>query len=197
MGILGGPAEKAYAVKTILPGPDALYIGGAFSKVDGLSRVKTAKLGYDGTVDRPFKTPGTNGAVMDLVWVTDGQTIFAGGAFSAFSKEPRQSIARSDPATGAVTPWSVPAGQIPVGGGAKQGQTCGTFDVTATRLFAGCGRGPNFAGAFRLETAHGGSRTWQYSTSGNVQTIRVLPNGQLVPRSADTWASTATTRSTA
>jgi hypothetical protein len=33
-------------------------------------------------------------------------------------------------------------------------------------------------GAFRLDTGDTGSRTWQFSTSGNVQTIALLTNGQ-------------------
>jgi hypothetical protein len=178
VGKPGAAAEASFEVDTILPGPGAIYIGGSFSQVNGKARVKTAKLGLDGTLDPTFKTPGTNGAVRDMVWSADAQTIFAGGAFSVFSNASRQSIARIDPATGAVTAWTIPVGQIPVGNSNDPGQICWDLDVTAARLFAGCGKGPNFVGAFRLDTGDTGSRTWQYPTGGNVQTIRLLPNAQ-------------------
>jgi hypothetical protein len=178
VGIPGASAEASFAVNTILPGPDAIYIGGAFSQVNGRSRVKTAKLGFDGTLDSRFKTPGTNAAVMDMAWSADRQTIFVSGAFSMFGNAARQSIARIDPATGAVSAWTIPVGQIPVGGSSDPGQTCWELEVIASRLFAGCGRGPNFVGAFRLDTGDTGGRTWQYGTTGNVQAIRLLPNGQ-------------------
>lgn len=178
VGNPGAASEKAFVVDTILPGPGAIYLGGAFSLVNGKSRAKTAKLNLDGTLDPTFKTPGTNAAVQDLVWSADGQTIFAGGAFDVFSNAARQSIARVDPTTGAATAWSIPVGQIPVGNSSHPGQTCWELSAIASRLFAGCGRSPNFVGAFRLDTGDTGSRTWQYATGGNVQTISLLPNGQ-------------------
>jgi hypothetical protein len=56
-------------------------------------------------------------------------------------------------------------------------QICWDIVATATRLFAGCGKGPNFVGAFRTDTADVGSRTWQYGTGGNVQSIALLGDG--------------------
>jgi hypothetical protein len=178
VGTPGSASEKSFTVKTILPGSNAVFIGGAFSIVNGKSRIKTAKLNLDGTLDPTFKTPGTNAAVNDLVWSADQQTIFAAGAFSVFSNASRQSIARVDPTTGAATAWDIPVGQIPVGGGTHPGQTCWELNATAARLYAGCGRSPNFVGAFRLDTGDTGSRTWQYGTSGNVQAISLMTNGQ-------------------
>jgi hypothetical protein len=178
VGIPGAANDASFVVNTILPASYAIYIGGAFSKVNGKGRPKTAKLGFDGTLDGSFKTPGTNAAVLDMEWSADGQTIFVSGAFSVFSNAARQSVARIDPATGAASAWTIPVGQFPVGGSSKPGQTCWDLEVTTARLFAGCGRGPNFVGAFRLDTGATGGRTWQYGATGNVQAIRLLPNGQ-------------------
>ena len=55
------------------PGPNALYIRGAFSKVDGKGRTKMAKLSYAGVVDNTFKPGSTNGAVRDLEWAADSR----------------------------------------------------------------------------------------------------------------------------
>ena len=178
VGIPGASNDASFVVDKILPGPGAIYIGGSFSKVNGKGRPKTAKLGLDGTLDGTFKTPGTNAVVLDMEWSADGQTIFVSGGFSVLSNAARQSIGRIDPTTGAATAWTIPVGQIPVGGASHPGQTCWDLEVTAARLFAGCGRGPNFVGAFRLDTGDTGGRTWQYTTGGNVQTIRLLPNAQ-------------------
>jgi hypothetical protein len=73
----------------------AVYIGGAFTKVNGVSRPGLAKLDpRTGAVDRSFRSPFEAGRVTDLALV-DGRLI-AGGTF------PRKLIALR-PDTGAVT----------------------------------------------------------------------------------------------
>jgi hypothetical protein len=73
----------------------AVYIGGAFTKVNGVSRHGLAKLNpRTGAVDRHFRSPFDKGRVTDLALV-DGRLI-AGGTF------PRKLIALR-PDTGAVT----------------------------------------------------------------------------------------------
>lgn len=178
VGVPGASNDKSFLVNTILPGPNAIFIGGAFSKVNGKVRFKTAKLGFDGSLAATFKTPGTNAAVLDMEWAADQQSIFVSGAFDVFSNAARQSIARIDPTTGAANAWTIPVGAFPVGGSSHPGQSCWDLEVTTSRLFAGCGRGPNFVGAFRLDNGNVGDRTWQYGTGGNVQTIRLINNGQ-------------------
>lgn len=174
--VVGDPAGNlsAFEVLKILPGPDALYISGAFGTVDAKGRSKVAKLSYSGVVDGTFKPGTTSGAVRDLEWSADGQTIFAGGNFWTLSGASRLAVGRLDATTGAATAWAVPGGQIPSSGGK---QICWDIVATATRLFAGCGKGPNFVGAFRTDTGDVGSRTWQYGTGGNVQAIALLGDG--------------------
>jgi hypothetical protein len=111
-----------------------------------------------------------------MVWAADGGSIFLAGAFTQLgSGTKRYAIGRVNATTGAALPWSVPPSDIP--GATTTGQTCYELAVTLTRVFAGCGRKPNFVGAFRLDNGNTGNRTWQYSTGGNVQSIALLSNG--------------------
>ncbi len=177
--VVGDPGGNlaAFEVLKILPGPDALYISGAFGTVNGKGRSKVAKLSYTGQVDATFKPGRTSAAVRDIEWSADGQTIFASGNFSTLSGASRLAVGRLDPTTGAATGWAVPGGQIPSSGGK---QICWDIVATATRLFAGCGKGPNFIGAFRVDTGDVGSRTWQYGTGGNVVSIALLADGNSI-----------------
>jgi hypothetical protein len=176
VGIPGSTTENKFEVDVILPGPDGLYIGGAFSKVDGVGRPKTAKLNWDGTLIKSYKTPGVNGIVHDMAFSTDGASIFLAGGFTQLGTgNTRYSIGRVDAATGATLPWAVPASDIP--GATTTGQICYELAVTSTRVFAGCGKKPNFVGGFRLDNGNTGNKTWQYGMGGNVQTIALLSNG--------------------
>jgi hypothetical protein len=83
-----------WAVRTT---PTAVYIGGAFTKVNGVARQGVAKLDpQTGAVDRSFRSPLDKGRVTDLA-LSHGQLI-AGGSF------PRNLIALN-PDTGAVTKY--------------------------------------------------------------------------------------------
>ncbi|MDH5223361.1 MAG: hypothetical protein OEW46_01130 [Actinomycetota bacterium] len=176
VGIPGNSNEGTFEVRTILAGPDGLYVGGAFSKVDGKGRPKTAKLEFDGSLVNAYKTAGVDGIVHDMVWAADAQSIFLAGGFKQLGiGNPRYALGRIDPTSGATLPWAVPSSQIP--GATTTGQTCYELATTTTRLFAGCGKKPNFVGAFRLDAGDVGTRTWQYGTGGNVQTVHLLPNG--------------------
>jgi hypothetical protein len=176
VGIPGSSTENKFEVDTILPGSDGLYIGGAFSQVDGGLRSKTAKLNWDGTLVKTYKTSGVNGIVHDMAFSTDGLSIFLAGSFSQLgSGNERWAIGRIDAATGATLAWTVPYYEIP--GARSSGQICYELAVTSSRVFAGCGKKPNFVGAFRLDDGNTGDRTWQYGTGGNVQTIALLPGG--------------------
>lgn len=175
VGIPGNANEDSFDVKTILPGPDGLYIGGGFSKVDGKGKPKTAKLDFDGNVINAYKTAGVNGSVNDMVWAADGQSIFLAGHFTQLGAgNSRVAMGRIDPATGTTLPWMVPLSQIP--GATSSGQICYELVATATRLYAACGKTPNFVGAFRVDFGDVGNRTWQWGTGGNVQTLALIPN---------------------
>jgi hypothetical protein len=178
VGIPGKANEHTFEVRTILAGNDGLYVGGAFSKVNGKGRPKTAKVSLtNGSLINGYKTPGVNGIVHDMVFSADGQSILLAGGFKQLGVgNPRIALGRVNAATGATHPWTVPPTQIP--GGTSSGQICYEIAVTAARIYAGCGKGPNFVGAFRLDSGDVGNRTWQYNTGGNVQSVNLLPGGQ-------------------
>ena len=178
VGIPGKANEHTFEVRTILPADDGLYVGGAFSKVNGKGRPKTAKVNLStGSLITGYKTAGVNGIVHDMAFSADEQSIYLAGGFKQLGVgNPRFALGRVDAATGATHPWAVPPTQIP--GATSSGQICYEIAVTAARIFAGCGKTPNFVGAFRLDSGDVGNRTWQYSTGGNVQSVNLLPNGQ-------------------
>jgi len=178
VGIPGNANEHKFSVRTIVAADDGLYVGGSFSKVNGKGRPKTAKVDLaDGSLITGYKTAGVNGIVHDMAFSADEQSIFLAGGFKQLGVDnPRFALGRVDAATGATHPWAVPPSQIP--GATTSGQICYEVAVTATRIYAGCGKTPNFVGAFRLDTGDVGSRTWQYGTGGNVQSVNLLPGGQ-------------------
>jgi len=177
VGVPGAANENKVFVYEILPGTDGLYIGGSFTKVNGSGRSKTAKLTFNGTLVKTWKVVSVNAAVRDMAFSTDGQTIFISGAFSQLNKVAHQSIARVLTSSGKDDAWAATGVIIDTGGG-HIGMSCWSLAVTASRLFAGCGRGNNYAAAFRLDNGNTGNRTWSFGTVGNVQSIALTPDGQ-------------------
>jgi hypothetical protein len=83
----------------------------------------------------------------------------------------RMAVARVTSDTGALDPWTIPAGTIDTGNQAWD------LLVTPTRLFGGFGNGPNYVSAFQLDNGNTGSQTWKFNTVGNVQGLALHPNG--------------------
>jgi hypothetical protein len=177
VGIPGNANEQGYIVYSILPGTDGLYLGGAFSKVDGKGANKLAKVNFDGSFVNTFKPGVVNGAIHSLVWATDHQTIFVGGAFGVFGGQSHWSIVRISPTTGGLDAWQIPPGDVLIGTSPHFGMICWSLVATPTRLFAGCGQTPNYAAAFALDNGTTGNRTWLYGTPGNVQAISLTQDG--------------------
>lgn len=177
IGVPGASNEDKFFVYEITPAADGMYVGGAFSKVNGKGRPKLAKLSYAGNLITSFRAGPINGAVRDVDLAVDGASIFVGGAFSTVASQPRNAIVRLDAATGALHPWVVPSGTLPTGSSGRM--TCWDVQATANRLFAGCGRGPNYAIGLRLDNGTTGSRTFIYSTAGNVQAVGLAADGDL------------------
>ena len=177
VGVPGASNEKNFFVYEILPGANGLFIGGSFSKVDGKGRAKAAKIGLDGTLQNAWKVTQVNGAIRDMELSVDGATIFVAGAFSTFRGVPRVAITRVSAVDGLLDAWQPASGAVQTGSGGTM--TCWDVEATATRLFAGCGRGPNYAMALRLDNGTSGTRTFSYSTPGNVQAVRVAADGDL------------------
>jgi hypothetical protein len=180
VGIPGADNDFKVCIYKVLPAADGIYIGGAFSWVNGIFGSKTAKLNFDGSVNTAYKTRGVNAGVRDMQLSLDGATVFIAGGFSSFTGVARQSIARVDALTGALDTWAIPAGQVPIGGpGAPHfGMICWSLVVTPTRLLAACGETPNYMAAFRLDNGNSGDRTWLLGLSGNPQVIALSADGQ-------------------
>ena len=181
VGVPGASNENTFFVYSIVPGTGGLFIGGAFTRVNGKAgHQKVAKLNWDGSVNTAFKAGAINGAVRAITWSSDGQTLFVAGAFSTFGGAAHQSIVRISPTTGALDAWQIPAGQVPIGGPSAPhyGMICWSLVATSTRLFAGCGETPNYDAAFRLDNGNSGDRTWLFGTSGNDQAIALSQDGQ-------------------
>lgn len=88
------------------------YIGGAFSNAtDGTSTVTRGNLAaFDATTGalKDGFVANTNGTVKAIA--TDGTALYIGGLFTEVNGEPRSYLAKLDPTTGAVLPWTNNAG---------------------------------------------------------------------------------------
>lgn len=157
-------------VFSLLLSPDGstLYIGGKFGKVTGVVHTNIAAVNTaNGSLLDWSSTP--NDSVRSMDFSSDGDTIFMVGAFSAVDSQARESIARIDTATGALDPWFVPGFLI-----SGPPMTGWSVDATATAVYGGFGRGPNWFGAYRVSD---GSQVFRRSTVGNVQKVMISPDG--------------------
>jgi hypothetical protein len=165
VGVLGSPSILAMAGSA-----DRVYVGGAFKSVDGVARKHVAAFGVDGTLDPVWK-PKADKRVFSMAWDCIGSSLFVGGQFrraagSGAAYETRETVARFDPATGALLPWSIPIGTIEANQKA--------YDMAATCSTLGIGYGGrNYAAAFDL-TDDVGEQIWRDSTAGNVQTVAIM-----------------------
>jgi len=152
-----------------------LYIGGQFKHVDDMHRPGVAELAPDGTLVSGWK-PNVRGTVRDLTLAPDGATIFLGGNFSKVDDVARQSVARVDTLTGALDPWTIPAGVI------ESPQTAWDVIPTATRVYVAFGQELNYVAAFRMKQQAQnapGSQVWRYSTVGNVESLALSSDDRL------------------
>lgn len=69
-----------------------LLVGGFFSQINGIERIRIARLNTDGSLDTTFES-GLNGAVYALAVQADGK-IIVGGSFSEVQGKERINIAR-------------------------------------------------------------------------------------------------------
>jgi hypothetical protein len=166
VGVLGSPSILAMTGSA-----DHVYVGGAFTSVDGVARNRVAAFSPEGTLDQVWN-PKTDKDVLSFAWDCAGSTLFVGGQFrqAAGSSGPyqtRETVARFDPVTGALLPWAIPVGTIET----KQK----AFDMAATCTTLGIGYGGknNYTAAFDV-TDDVGQQIWRDSTSGNVQTVALL-----------------------
>jgi hypothetical protein len=166
-------------VYALLANDSKLYVGGAFSIVEGKSRPRLAAFDLStGALDSAWR-PKTNGInVRELEFDNAGTSIFVAGRFNSLTGSDgvsgqRESVARVFTDTGNLHPWAIPLGVV---GDPQVG-----FDLTVSadgnRLYGGFGLGPNFAAAYRLDNGNTGSLVWHFRTTGNVQTVALSPDG--------------------
>jgi uncharacterized delta-60 repeat protein len=87
--------------------PDGkILIGGYFNSVNGIDRIRLARLNIDGTVDTSF-TANANGAVHCIAVQNDGRIII-GGWFSSINGAARKNIARLHPDGSIDASFNVP-----------------------------------------------------------------------------------------
>ena len=170
-------SETAQGVKALLASDTKIYVGGAFSTIDGKARRNLGALDLSGNLDATWK-PQANARVQSLAYSCDKATVFAGGKFrnaagsdGVFS--PRETLARFDPATGALHPWAVPAGSVP------NDEVAADLAVTCERI-TGAYLGRNYVRSFRLDTGDTGTKVWENKTAGNVQTVTMLGADKLI-----------------
>jgi hypothetical protein len=161
--------EDHHYVRALLAGPNRVYVGGVFSRVDGIARARLAAFDASGNLD-PLWRPRANGAVASLALACDGQTLFAGGNFrraagSGRSFVDRETIARFDLVSGNLHNWQPAPGSIPGG--------LNAYDLAPTcqRIFVAYA-GSNWA--FAIDTSDDfGDVLWSLKTAGDVQTAAV------------------------
>jgi Domain of unknown function (DUF5122) beta-propeller len=162
-------------VRSMLVGNGRIYIGGQFKKVDGITRNHLAAFAPDGTLDATWTPsaahtdPNHSAAVHAMVFSTDGQTIFVGGAFNQMNGVSRASVARVSPTTGELDLWQIPQSQV---------GTNVAWDLlpTSTRLYAGFGDGPNWVASYRLDLGTLGTQAWRKDYVGNIQDLAFTPD---------------------
>jgi hypothetical protein len=156
-------------VHVIVVGPNLVYVGGAFNRVDGKVRSRMAAFTPTGALSS--WAPNANDVVRSMALAPDGTTLFVGGNFTTVNGVARVSVARVDRDTGALSNWTIPSGVI------VAPQVAWALMPVGNVLYGGFGRGPNYAAAFRLDTGDVGSQIWRFNTVGNVESLAMSNDG--------------------
>lgn len=146
---------------------DRVYFGGQFATVDGISRKRVAAVTTAGTVITTWKPRAGGAYVRALTFSDDDQTIFIAGYLNTINDQPRVAVGRVDSVTGALHPWTASSSAI------QSPMQCFDVIATATRVFLGCGKTPNYAVALDVTT---GAQLWKFNTVGNVQVLALNGN---------------------
>jgi len=102
------PKVKGTILACVPDGADGWYIGGAFSRVGGVTRNYIAHILSNASVDNAWN-PNANGRVCSLA--VSGSTVYAGGDFTSIGGQSRNCIAALNAATGNATAWNPNAGE--------------------------------------------------------------------------------------
>ena len=156
-------ASASSTVLDLYAAGSAVFVGGVFGSVNGVSRPKLARLdAATGSLVRTFNARVSGGRVVTLEPSADGRSLLLGGTFTSVGAQPRSFIAGVAPDTGAVTEW------IPSSGC----DTCYLWDLATTSdTVYGAVGGPG--GRVVSWDATTGTRGWSKSGDGNVQAVDV------------------------
>ncbi len=150
-----------------------VILGGNFTKVGPLDRTDVGAILPTGKADPGFEA-STNGDVRAIAASEDGSRIFIGGTFTEVNGQPRQNLAAIDAVTGAlINIWQADTtGTIP---------TVKSLAVHDDRLYV-AGKFATIDGATKqklaaLNVTTGDLVTWNTRVNGNVNEVRVSPDG--------------------
>jgi len=155
---------------------ERVILGGNFTKIGAFTRTDVGALLPTGKVDPDFDA-STNGDVRAVAASEDGTRIFIGGTFTEVNGVPRQNLAAIDAVTGAlIADW--------------QADTTGTVPMVKSlavhddRLYVG-GKFTGIDGSAKqklaaLSVTTGNLVTWNTGINGNVNEVRVSPDGATV-----------------
>ena len=169
--IAGFQHKFTTAVHVIKVGPNLVYVGGSFTAVDGVAHANLVAINPSTGALDPTWNPSANDVVRSMAFASDGTTMFIGGIFTQMDGVSRQSVARVDMTTGALNAWAIPSGVI------VAPQTAWALLPMGNRLYAGFGKGPNYAAAFRLDNGTVGTQVWRFNTVGNDESLAMSNDG--------------------
>lgn len=164
------------SVRAMTASAGRVYAGGYFSTVDGVARKHLAAFSSNGVLDAGWR-PKIDKRTFSFAWDCTRSTLFVGGQFrqaagTGGALQPRETIARFDPVTGALHPWALPAGTI------ENDQKAYDMAADCDTLGVGYG-GRNFAAAFDLGD-NVGEQIWRDYTAGNVQTVALMGDDLII-----------------
>jgi outer membrane protein assembly factor BamB len=167
-------AETDGRVSAIVVAGDRIYLGGAFTHVDGVPRGGLAAI--DATTGRLTDwNPGTDGEVFALTMSADGSRLYVGGDFTRVGTVERRRMAAVDPVTGAVErQWS-----------AGTNDTVRALALRGNRLYLG-GSFTTVKGLARERLAVVDAGTgepeanWTPAADSHVRTLELSPDGDRV-----------------
>jgi hypothetical protein len=145
-------------VTTIAATSSAVYLGGSFNTVAGQARKRLAQVSVGGVLSSTW-SPTADNTVRAIRVSPDGSAVYVGGLFGSINANATQkNLAKLDPSTGAVMPWSLhPTYQVL------------SIAVSSSNVYVGGDGSGGHAAAFTSL----GVRLWQVQTDGAVQSVAV------------------------
>jgi hypothetical protein len=135
-----------------------IYIGGLFSRVDGVARHNLAALNANGAIIR--WGAGADNEVHSLLLSPNGTRLFAGGAFKHIGSSPQRHLAVMQRSNGKLLPWKHhPADKVK-----------GLAENGAGLFVSGSG----FGGFILRERLSDGKLEWANWADGNIEDVSVF-----------------------